>query len=101
VPHNNFESADGRWVTIACTNDEMFDRLAEAMGRGDMTADVRYATNSARIANRASVNAAVAGLVPRLLGTPGQIRRLGAALGEPSPASELARWASADERTSQ
>lgn len=60
VPHNNFESADGRWVTIACTNDRMFDRLAEAMGRPDLLDDARFVTNEARIANRAAVNATVA-----------------------------------------
>ncbi len=63
VPHNNFESADGRWVTIACTNDRMFDRLAEAMGRPDLLDDARFVTNEARIANRAAVNAAVASWV--------------------------------------
>lgn len=60
VPHNNYEAADGRWVTIACTNDKMFDRLTEAMGRTDLLADERFATNTARIAHRPVVNAAVA-----------------------------------------
>ncbi len=63
VPHNNYESADGRWVTIACTNDRMFDRLAEAMDRPDLLRDERFITNDARIANRAVVNAAVASWV--------------------------------------
>ena len=63
VPHNNFEAADGRWVTIACTNDRMFDRLAEAMGRTDLLDDARFVTNEARIVNRAAVNAAVASWV--------------------------------------
>jgi crotonobetainyl-CoA:carnitine CoA-transferase CaiB-like acyl-CoA transferase len=63
VPHNNYESADGRWVTIACTNDKMFDRLADAMGRADLLGDERFATNAARIAHRPAVNAAVASWV--------------------------------------
>ncbi len=63
VPHNNYESADGRWVTIACTNDKMFDRLAEAMGRADLLGDERFATNASRIAHRPAVNAAVASWV--------------------------------------
>jgi succinyl-CoA:(S)-malate CoA-transferase subunit B len=33
VPHNHYESGDGRWIAIACTNDRMFGRLAHAMGR--------------------------------------------------------------------
>mgnify|MGYP001604976726 CR=1 FL=1 len=60
VPHNNFESADARWVTIACTNDKMFDRLADVMHRQELTSDPRFATNAARIANRPAVNAVVA-----------------------------------------
>src|SRR5262245_56358964 len=33
VPHNHYRARDGRWVAIACTNDRMFERLAQAMGR--------------------------------------------------------------------
>lgn len=60
VPHNNYESADGRWVTIACTNDKMFHRLAETMGRADLVTDDRFATSAARITHRAATNALVA-----------------------------------------
>jgi crotonobetainyl-CoA:carnitine CoA-transferase CaiB-like acyl-CoA transferase len=69
VPHSNYESADGRWVTIACTNDKMFDRLAAAMGRAEMAGDVRFATNATRIEHRPLVNAAVAGWVATLEAT--------------------------------
>ena len=31
VPHNHYRARDGRWIAIACTNDRMFERLAEAM----------------------------------------------------------------------
>jgi succinyl-CoA:(S)-malate CoA-transferase subunit B len=62
VPHNNYESADGRWVTIACTNDRMYDRLVEVSGRTEL-ADERFADNASRIACRPAVNAAVAGWV--------------------------------------
>jgi succinyl-CoA:(S)-malate CoA-transferase subunit B len=148
VPHNNYESADGRWVTIACTNDRMFDRLAEVSGRTEL-ADQRFTTNTSRIAHRPAVNAAVAswvaahpageivdacgragvpativmtvaeyiahpqtaardslvrvidqrfgellvpGTVPRLVGTPGSIERLGATLGERSVEDILRSW---------
>jgi len=59
VPHSNYRTADGRWLTIACTNDRMFERLAEVMGRTDLLADERFATNAARIANRTEVNMVV------------------------------------------
>ena len=32
APHNHYESRDGRWMAVACTNDRMFARLAQAMG---------------------------------------------------------------------
>ena len=33
VPHSHYPTKDGRWIAIACTNDKIFARLAEAMGR--------------------------------------------------------------------
>ncbi len=60
VPHNNYQASDGRWVTIACTNDSLFSRLAGVMGRSDLLEDERYASNSARISRRHEVNGIVA-----------------------------------------
>ena len=59
VPHSNYRAADGRWLTIACTNDRMFGHLAAVMGRSDLLDDDRYATNQARIARRDEVNVLV------------------------------------------
>ena len=36
VPHSHYPTRDNRWVAIACTNDKIFARLAEAMGRPDL-----------------------------------------------------------------
>lgn len=60
VPHNNYEACDGQWVTIACTNDSLFARLAKVIGRQDLLGDDRYATNQARIQRRHEVNGLVA-----------------------------------------
>jgi crotonobetainyl-CoA:carnitine CoA-transferase CaiB-like acyl-CoA transferase len=60
VPHSHYPTGDGRWVAIACTNDRIFGRLAAAMGRSDMIADERYATNAARIRHRGEVNGIIA-----------------------------------------
>ena len=155
VPHSNYRTVDGQWLTIACTNDRMFDGLAGAMGRTDLLDDERFATNTARIANRELVNmvvgdwvavtpvdnvvagcesaavpvglvqtvdaylahpqvaardsvvtvehptvgpVSVPGVVPRLLETPGAIRRLGAVLGELSASEVVERWAAIDRR---
>ena len=63
VPHSHYECADGRWLAIACTNDEMFARLAGAMGEPELADDDRYGTKDSRLRARARVNALVAAWV--------------------------------------
>jgi crotonobetainyl-CoA:carnitine CoA-transferase CaiB-like acyl-CoA transferase len=60
VPHSHYPTVEGRWIAIACTNDRIFARLAEAMCRAEMIKDERYATNAARIQRRSEVNRIVA-----------------------------------------
>jgi succinyl-CoA:(S)-malate CoA-transferase subunit B len=59
VPHSHYPSRDDRWLAIACTNDKIFARLAQLMGRADMISDPRYATNAARLQRRGEVNGIV------------------------------------------
>lgn len=59
-PHSHYPTADERWVAIACTNDRIFGRLADEMGRPDMKSDPRFATNGERIKRRGEVNGIVA-----------------------------------------
>ncbi len=76
VPHNHYRAADGRWVAIACTNQRMFERLAEAMGQPELLA--RYPTMADRVRDREALDARVqawAGGVP----APEVLRRLDAA----------------------
>ncbi|MDQ2734043.1 MAG: CoA transferase [Pseudomonadota bacterium] len=56
VPHSNYKTKDGRWVSIACSNDRMFARLASAMGRLDLLEPGCFARVSDRIAHRDEVN---------------------------------------------
>jgi len=63
VPHNHFLTRDGRWIAIACTNDRMFARLLQAMGRPDLAGDARMTTTPARLAHRELVDELVAGWV--------------------------------------
>src|SRR5216117_3297882 len=51
VPHNHFLTSDRRWIAIACTNDRMFARLLQAMGRTDLAGDARMTTTPARLAH--------------------------------------------------
>jgi crotonobetainyl-CoA:carnitine CoA-transferase CaiB-like acyl-CoA transferase len=63
VPHSHYETADGRWIALACSSDKMFGRLATAMGQPDLASDSRYATMAARLEQRDDVNAMVAAWV--------------------------------------
>jgi crotonobetainyl-CoA:carnitine CoA-transferase CaiB-like acyl-CoA transferase len=60
VPHSHYQTADGKWIALACSSDKMFERLARAMDCADLSEDARYATMAARIAHREAVNAMVA-----------------------------------------
>jgi formyl-CoA transferase len=59
VPYQTFEAADQR-IIIAVGNDRQFGRLAEMCGHPEWTGDERFATNSARVANREAIVDAVA-----------------------------------------
>src|SRR5262252_4734171 len=63
VPHNHYQTRDERWIAIACTNDRMFARLSQAMGRPDLAGDPRMTTTPARLEHRALVDELVAGWV--------------------------------------
>jgi crotonobetainyl-CoA:carnitine CoA-transferase CaiB-like acyl-CoA transferase len=59
APRNVYRCADGDYVALSGSNGTMARRVFEVIGRPDMIADVRFATNSARIEHRALVDAAV------------------------------------------
>jgi succinyl-CoA---D-citramalate CoA-transferase len=48
APSNAYPTADGRMVMIAANADPIWVRLTDAMGRGDLATDPRYATHEAR-----------------------------------------------------
>lgn len=59
VPHSHYPTRDGRWIAIACTNDKIFARLAEAMGQPALGHDDRWGTLAARERDRAIVDETV------------------------------------------
>ena len=64
VPYQPFEAAD-RPLVIAVGNDRQFARLAELAGHPEWASDSRFATNAARVANRAEI----VGLVAKAIAT--------------------------------
>jgi crotonobetainyl-CoA:carnitine CoA-transferase CaiB-like acyl-CoA transferase len=66
VPHSHYQTRDGAWVALACSNDRMWERLSAAMRRPELAADPRYARPAARNDHRAEVNGMVADWVRSL-----------------------------------
>ena len=60
LPHGHYQTKDGHWLAIACTNDEMFARLAGAMGRPELAGEDLYGPQQQRLAARHRVNELVA-----------------------------------------
>ena len=54
VPYQAFATADGH-VIVAVGNDGQFARFCEIIGKPGLAADPAYATNAARVANRAAL----------------------------------------------
>ncbi|MEO8539191.1 MAG: CoA transferase [bacterium] len=60
APHNRYQSGgDDRWVTIACESDEAFAALCKAIGQPELMFDPAFATNAARKANEAALDAII------------------------------------------
>jgi formyl-CoA transferase len=62
VPYQVFAAAD-QPIIVAIGNDRQFARLAEICGHPEWASDARFASNSARVANRADIVALVAGAI--------------------------------------
>ena len=62
VPYQPFDAAD-QPIIIAVGNDRQFARLAGICGHPEWAADGRFATNSARVANRAAIVELVASAI--------------------------------------
>ena len=66
VPHGHWQTAEGKWVALACSSDKIFERLAHLMERPDLVAPDRFATNRQRLAGRGEINALIAGWIGRM-----------------------------------
>ena len=59
VPYQAFEAADG-YMMVAAGNDNLFRRLAAALGRPSLAEDPRFATNGNRVVHRKALVAILA-----------------------------------------
>jgi formyl-CoA transferase len=60
APSNVYPTRDGKLILIAANQDTVFSRLAEAMGRPELSKDPRYTTHSARGARQAELDELIA-----------------------------------------
>jgi crotonobetainyl-CoA:carnitine CoA-transferase CaiB-like acyl-CoA transferase len=54
VPFQNFRTSDG-WIVAGGSKEKFWIRMAEELGRGDLTQDPRFATFDDRLSNKASL----------------------------------------------
>lgn len=59
-PHSHYQTKDGKWIALACSNDGIFARLAGAMQMPGLASDAMYGPKDKRLAARAEVNRIVA-----------------------------------------
>lgn len=64
-PYRNFRCADNQWVFIAGANDNLWKRLAGAIGLASLAEDPRFATNVERVKNRVELEAIVQEAIAR------------------------------------
>lgn len=57
APANVFRAGDGHWVTVTCATQAIFERFCALIGRPELLADPRFATNPARMQHKDILNA--------------------------------------------
>jgi crotonobetainyl-CoA:carnitine CoA-transferase CaiB-like acyl-CoA transferase len=88
VPYETFATADG-WIAVAVGSERQWPRFCRAIGAPELTDDPRFATNGARVANRAALRPLIAA---RLAATSSAawLERLAAAEIPAGPINDLA-----------
>jgi formyl-CoA transferase len=54
APYQVLPTSDGSFI-VACGNDNLFGKFTQVLGRAELAADARFATNGKRVANRAEL----------------------------------------------
>lgn len=62
-PSNVYQTGDGRWLALGANGENVFRRLAQAMGRPELADDPRFQNNQARIAHHQELDALVSAWV--------------------------------------
>src|SRR5205814_1977746 len=62
-PRNVYKCGDGGYVAMSGSMQSMAMRILDTIGRPELKADARFATNDARVANRDELDAIVGGFI--------------------------------------
>ena len=65
APRNVYPCSDGKFVALSASMQSMAERLFHVMGRDDLLADPRFATNTARVQNNDAIDVIVAEFMSR------------------------------------
>ena len=65
APSSTFKTRDGKYLTLAASTQNVWERLAGAIGRDDLVTNPRFVDNRARVANSVEVNALVGEWIER------------------------------------
>jgi len=60
VPHDHYETSDGRWIAIACSSTRLFRRLCDVMASPGLRDDPELQSNAGRRSRRSDLDRAVA-----------------------------------------
>jgi crotonobetainyl-CoA:carnitine CoA-transferase CaiB-like acyl-CoA transferase len=52
APNDLYETAEGRWIVLPASTQNMWSRLCKALGRHDLARDPRFKDNPSRVENR-------------------------------------------------
>jgi formyl-CoA transferase len=63
APRNAYRTKDGHWVCLSASIQKMTERLFRAIGRPELIADPRYATNAARLAHAEELDAIIGAFI--------------------------------------
>src|SRR5262245_65033622 len=59
APSSMFKTKDGKYLTLAASTQNVWLRLAEAIGRKELTTDPKFIDNPARVENSVEINGIV------------------------------------------
>ena len=64
APYQVLPTSDGSFI-VACGNDNLFGKFTQVLGRAELAADARFATNGKRVANRAELTRIISELTAK------------------------------------